>query len=361
MAVQKYVAKNGKTLWYFSVWYVDWTGEKKRKKKEGFRTQREANEAQTKFLDSIKTDIGITFESLVKAYQENHAVRVEGTTFATKDNMIRTKLLPYFGKLPVSEITSATVLKWQTELMKYRNPKTGKPYAPTYLRQMHNQLSAIFNFAIRYYGLKENPARKCGSMGQRKADEFDFWTYDEFQQFILATKEDISAYATFNLLFFSGMRQGEFLALTLNDFDFEKNTVSIKKSSAVINGKTVSKSTKTPQSRRVVKLSQPVMNIVREYANRRYGCNPTDRLFQTSKSALHREMKKYCDISGVRKIKIHELRHSHASHLIELGFSPSLISERLGHSDIKETLNTYSHLYPNKQEEIADLLADYVI
>ncbi len=69
----------------------------------------------------------------------------------------------------------------------------------------------------------------------------------------------------------------------------------------------------------------------------------------------------YCEISGVRKIKVHELRHSHASHLIELGVSPLSISERLGHEDIKTTLNTYSHLYPNKQSEIAEILTEYVL
>ena len=72
-------------------------------------------------------------------------------------------------------------------------------------------------------------------------------------------------------------------------------------------------------------------------------------------------MRKYCEISGVRKIKVHELRHSHASHLIELNVSPLSISERLGHEDIKTTLNTYSHLYPNKQSEIAEVLTEYVL
>lgn len=71
-------------------------------------------------------------------------------------------------------------------------------------------------------------------------------------------------------------------------------------------------------------------------------------------------MKKYCELSGIRK-KIHELRHSHASHLIELGVSPLTISERLGHEDIKTTLNTYSHLYLNKQSKIAELLTGYVV
>lgn len=360
MAVQKYTAKNGKQLWRFSVWYTDWTGERKRKKQEGFKTQREAKEAEEHFLDSNQTGASITFENLVKAYLENRSVRIEQTTLATKGHMIKTKLLPYFGKLPVNAIDTATVMKWQTELMNYRNPKTGQPYSQTYLRQIHNQLSTIFNFAVKYYGLIKNPAQLCGSMGKQNAEKFDFWTYDEFKKFIQSAKEDITAYTIFNLFFYSGMREGELLALTLNDLDFEKNTVSISKSLAVVNGEAVSKCTKTPKSNRVIALPVPVMDMVKAYASGLYKYKPASRLFQASKTSLHRDMRKYCEASGIRKIKVHELRHSHASHLIELGVSPLTISERLGHEDIKTTLNTYSHLYPNKQSEIAEILTEYV-
>lgn len=361
MAVQKYTAKNGKQLWYFSVRYTDWAGNRVRKKQEGFKTQREAKEAEANFLNSKRTDIDISFANLVEAYTENRNARIEQTTIATKGHMIRTKILPYFGKMPLSSIETATVMKWQTELMNYRNPKTGKPYSQTYLRQIHNQLSTIFNFAIRYYGLSRNPAQLCGSMGKQNAEKFDFWTYDEFQRFIQTAKDDISVWTTFNLFFYSGMRMGELLALTLNDFDFEKNTVSINKSVAVIDGEQTTKKTKTEKSKRTIALPSPIMDMIKEYAEHRYGYNPDDRLFLSSKTSLHRDMRKYCEVSGVRKIKVHELRHSHASHLIELGVSPLTISERLGHEDIKTTLNTYSHLYPNKQSEVAEMLTEYVV
>lgn len=154
---------------------------------------------------------------------------------------------------------------------------------------------------------------------------------------------------------------GEFLALTLNDFDFEKDTVSISKSVAVIDGEQTVKKTKTEKSKRTIALPSPIMDMIKEYAEHRYGYNPADRLFLSSKTSLHRDMRKYCEVSGVRKIKVHELRHSHASHLIELGISPLTISERLGHKDIKTTLNTYSHLYPNKQSEVAELLTEFVV
>lgn len=146
----------------------------------------------------------------------------------------------------------------------------------------------------------------------------------------------------------------------MNDFDFEKNTISINKSLAVIDGEPTAKETKTAKSNRAIAMPVPIMDRVKEYVNQLYHYVPERRLFQSSKTLLHRDMKKYCDISKIRKIKVHEIRHSHASHLIELGVSPLTIGERLGHKDIKTTLNIYSHLYPNKQNEIADMLTEYV-
>ena len=361
MSVYKYTLQNGKVRWYYTTYYTDWMGKRKRKKQEGFLTQREAKEAEAEFLNSAKMDSEITFGNLVNAYLDNHRSRTRDTTRVTHENIIRSKIVPYFKHLPIGEIDAAMVMKWQNELMNYRNPKTGKPYSDTYLRQIHNRLSTIFNFAIKYYGLTKNPAQLCGSMGKQNAEKFDFWTHDEFEKFIMAAREDIRAYVIFNLLFFGGMRMGELLAFSLNDFDFEKNTISISKSLATVHGKQVIGEPKTQKSNRVIAMPTQIMDMVKEYAASLYDYKPDQLLFRITKSSLHREMKKYCDISGIRKIKIHELRHSHASHLIELGVSPLTISERLGHEDIKTTLNTYSHLYPNKQSEIADMLSEYIV
>lgn len=355
MAVSKYTAKDGKIKWYFSVRYTDWTGERKRKKQEGFKTQRDAKEAETKFLNSCRTDITITFENLVEAYLKDCRVHIASTTMQTKEHIINTKILPYFANLPLNAIDVSIVRKWQNELITHE-----QGYSPTYLKTINNNLSAIFNYAMKYYKLPSNPARLCGSMGKKQAENMDFWTLAEFQQFIQATENDITAKTIFNLFFFSGIREGELLALTLNDFDFDKSTVSINKSYAVVKGEAVIKEPKTPKSKREVSLPSPLMDMIKEYSSKLYDYTPTQRLFPTGKTSLHRDMKKYCELSGVRKIRIHDLRHSHASLLIEMGVSPLQISERLGHEDIQTTLNIYSHLYPNKQGELADKLAQFM-
>jgi integrase len=124
------------------------------------------------------------------------------------------------------------------------------------------------------------------------------------------------------------------LALTLNDFDFTAGTMSINKNFAVVKGREIIKEPKTPKSKRIITIPRPVLNIIQEYGKALYDYEPPERLFPIAKSSLVRHMIKYSALSGVKRIRIHDLRHSHASMLIELGVPPLAISERLGHEDI---------------------------
>lgn len=216
------------------------------------------------------------------------------------------------------------------------------------------------NFAKKYYKLQSNPAALCGSMGKKKADEMQFWTPAEFNQFIAQVDNKALSAVCFRLLFYSGMREGELLALTLNDFDFKANTINISKSYARLNGKDLIQTPKTPKSKRVITMPPEIMELVRDYASRLYDYSPESRLFPITKSYLAKEIERGAKAANIKRIRVHDLRHSHASLLIELGFSPLLISERLGHENIETTLNTYSHLYPNKQGELAEALSKIV-
>lgn len=342
---------NDRGSWYVKFYYFDHTQKKRQKKKEGFNTKREALEWERDFLNKCKTDINITFANLVDNYLEDCKVRLKPTTFEYKECIIKSKLLPFFGDISISDIDTLTVRRWQNQIISDTNN-----YKPTYQKQLHNQLSAIFNYAVKYYKLSDNPARTCGSIGKKNADDIQFWTIDEFKQFIESVEDNITAKTIFNLLFFSGIREGELLALTLNDFDFDKNTVTINKSFARVKGNNIIGETKTLKSKRAVSLPIQIMEMIQNYAKCQYGILPTDRLFNVSKSYLQRVRTKYCKLSGVKRIRIHDFRHSYASMLINLGVSPLEVQERLGHEDIETTLNTYSHLYPNKHQETTNML-----
>ena len=344
--------KDSKTgLWYCKFVYTDWTGNRKQKKKMGFKLQKEAKAYETEFLSKARATCDMLFSSFISLYMEDCKARLKPTTYAGKEFLINAHVTPFFGNMPLNAITATTIRKWQTELIV--NPNS---YSNTYLKTIHNQVSAIFNFACKYYKLGENPARICGAMGKKNADSMQFWTLDEFRRFIAEVNDKIISETVFNLLFWSGMRSGEMLALTLNDFDFDAKTVSINKNYARLKNEDLILEPKTPKSKRKIALSPFICDMVKECANKLVDYESSERLFAVTKHYLTHEMRRGCKKSGVKKIRIHDLRHSHASLLIEMGFSPLLISERLGHEDIKTTLQTYSHLYPNKQAEVAEKL-----
>ena len=151
--------------WYVVTQYTDWTGERKQKCKRGFSTRREALEWEQKFQQQSAGDLDMNFEAFIEIYTADLKVRLKESTWQTKENIIKTKILPYFGKRKINEITTKDVISWQNELLAYRDEQH-QPYSPSYLKTLHNQLSAIFNHAVRFYDLRSNPAAKAGNMGK---------------------------------------------------------------------------------------------------------------------------------------------------------------------------------------------------
>lgn len=342
--------------WYAKFNYTDWTGENKQKLKRGFKTQREAKAYERDFMERSQASPDMTFGNLVQLYMEDCKSRLKPTTYSGKEFLINTKLLPYFENTPINKIEPSSIRRWQNELISHE-----KDYSQTYLKTVHNQISAIFNFACKYYKLPSNPARVCGAMGKKNADSMSFWTINEFKKFMPAVSDKPISKAIFELLFWTGMRSGELLALTLNDFDFENKTVSINKNYARHEGADLILKPKTPKSKRIITIPEFVCTLIKQYVGQLYDYEPHERLFPVTKYYLQHEMHRGAKKAAVKRIRVHDLRHSHASLLIELGFSPLLISERLGHENIETTLQTYSHLYPNKHEEVASRLQNLML
>lgn len=336
--------------WYASFYYTDWQGRRKLKKKRGFERKKDAQEFEREFLAKQERSCDMTFASLWALYCEDMTSRLRENTLQSKKYLVERHILPFYEALKVNEITPAHVRKWQSELL-------SKGYAQTYVKTINNQLVAVLNYAVRYYGLPSNPCHVAGSVGRKNADAMKFWTKEQFEAF-LACVERPSARAGLSLLFWTGIRIGELLALTLNDFDFEKKTLSVSKSFQSIKGREVITEPKTQKSKRVIPLPDKLCAVVQEYTTRLYDYSPDERLFPFTKSFFHKEMEKACAASGVEKIRLHDLRHSHASLLIEMGAPILLVSERLGHEDVETTLRTYGHLYPNKHEDTVKKLDD---
>ena len=339
--------KTGK--WLIQYRYTDWQGKRRKSTKRGFATKREAEEWLRNFLITQKADFDMKFEDFWKIYCADMETRLREHTMRTKKYIVELKILPYFGNKRVNDITAADIRQWQNELIKMG-------YSPTYLKTINNQLSAIFNYAVRYYDLKSNPCAKAGSMGKSKAEEMDFWTGEEFRKFIDSVMNKRLSYMAFMTLYWTGMRLGELLALNPKDVDLEKRTISITKSYQRLGKKDVITPPKTSKSKRVITIPEFLAADIKDYMDSLYDLQEDDRLFPITKYYLEHEMQRGIKESGVKRIRVHDLRHSHASMLIELGFSPLEIANRLGHEKVETTLNTYSHLYPNKQTKLAERL-----
>lgn len=193
--------RDGK-MWRSQFYYKDWQGASHKKNKRGFRTKAEAEQWERDFLQQQQRNLDINFENFVQIYYEDMEHRLRENTMRTKKFIIDLKIIPYFKNKKMNEIKASDVRAWQNALMK-------KGYSQTYLKTVNNQLSAIFNYAVKYYDLRDNPCRKAGSIGKSHAGERQFWTKQEFKQFLVAVEDKPEARMAFLLLYWTGMRIGD--------------------------------------------------------------------------------------------------------------------------------------------------------
>lgn len=194
--------KDPNGTWRIQYRWTDWTGTKKKSQKRGFKTKKEAEEWYAHFMLQQSSDPTMTLADFWEIYKADMEKRLRKTTMKQKEYVMNDKVLPYFGKTPINEITAPMIRKWQGEMME-------KGFKPTYLKTIHNQLSAILNYAVNFYDLRSNPCRKAGSMGKSKADERPYWTLEEFQKFSDAIMDKQDSWIAFQILFWTGMRIGD--------------------------------------------------------------------------------------------------------------------------------------------------------
>ena len=334
--------------------YTDFTGTRRQSQKRGFATRREALAWEAEQLRKKDADLDMTLESFIELYKEDLSQKLKRNTWESKEHMIRTKILPFFGKKKMGDITAKDVMAWHNELLRMRTSQ-GQPYSKTYLKSVHSQLSAIFNHAVRYYDLRSNPVAKVGNVGSEEGKEMQIWTKEEYLKFSEAIMDKPRSYYAFEILYWCGIREGELLALTPSDFDFEKETVTINKSYQRLGKEDVITSPKTRKSNRTIKMPAFLCEEMKDYLKMLYGVGPDDRIFEFTKYYLKHEMERGSAAAGVKKIRIHDLRHSHISLLIDMGFSAVAIADRVGHESIRITYH-YAHLFPSKQIEMANRL-----
>ncbi|EKS8368114.1 tyrosine-type recombinase/integrase [Bacillus thuringiensis] len=332
--------------YFFVVRVRQFDGTQKQVKRRGFKTKKEAREAEAKMLVEKETNSSLTFAQVADSYFDWYSQRRKQSSVGTVKNAIYNHLQKEFGRMKIDKITAKHIMNYQNQII--------NKYSADTLKLIHAVLSSIFNFAIKFHGLTSNPARIAGNFEKESNKRMNFWEFDEFKQFIDVVDDPL--YDTFfSTLYYSGARKGELLALTWADVDFTEKTICINKTEY---NRQVTKP-KTKASNRTILLPTLVIDLLKklkEHATLTASVKDDYVVFgefysSIATTTLDERYNKYVVAAEVKRILLHEFRHSHASYLINLGVSPLIVAQRLGHSDVATTLNTYSHLYPSKQAE----------
>ena len=227
--------------WYVSFRYIDWTGKKTQKLKRGFKTKKEALNYEKEFIRKTAADMKMEMNSFIQVYFEDKKNELKENSIRNKQHMMNKHIVPYFGTRKMNEITPAEIIQWQNTIQE-------KGYSKTYERMIQNQLNALFNHAQKIYNLKENPCKKVKKMGKSDANKLEFWTKTEYDRFIAGIEPGSEDYLIFEILFWTGIREGELLALSLSDFDMSGNLLHINKTYNRIRKRDVIDTPKTEQT-----------------------------------------------------------------------------------------------------------------
>jgi len=337
--------------YFFSVYVKSCDGENKRYVRRGFKTRSEARKAEAEFLLNFdkEDEENVTFEFIAERYLRWYKRRRKASSYNKLESLLRVQLIPRFGDMKVKDIRKRHVTNMQDDLL--------DEYSVSHAKKIHTTLSATLNFGITQEYLEENVAREVGNIDLKPKKHMNFWVLDEFKQF-LSVVGDLTYRSFFMTLYYGGLRKGEALALTWADIDFKNSTINIDKTVY----QRVVTSPKNESSVRKIKMPQHTMRLLKKLKLQNKN-KPNYVVFgeykdHISETTIDRHYDQFIKKSGVKRIRLHDFRHSHVSYLINKGVDITLISKRVGHADPSTTLDIYGHLYPTAEQEVIDLMED---
>lgn len=354
--------KSGK--WYFvaNLGY-DEKGNRIRHWQRGFSTQKEAKSAYDEYMNNysktaVKTNSTMSYKEFYETYFEPDYKRSVGkSTFENRKSTMRLHFT-FFYKTKLKDINAVMLKKWQNKL--------AEKYSNSYIRNIYGIFQMSLDLAVKLGLLQVNVAKQVGNV-KKVSQKIDFWTFEDFQK-VIATIDKSDYYQHFSfiflwLMFMTGLRIGEAQALLWEkDINFTDKTLSVSKSMYYKNAdEFYIKEPKTKSGNRVIALDDTTIQYLLEWreVQRKNVLSKYVLSYNglpTNKSTARHILERHSKLAGIHRIKIHALRHSHASLLISLGENALIVRDRLGHEDIETTLGTYGHLYPNTNREVADRL-----
>lgn len=331
--------------WFCTFKYKDWTGKTRKTTKRGFAKKKDALAYEMYFKNQSQNQPDVTIDLLAEKYLDDYKINHKLVSYISVKNKINKYILPVLSGTMIDNITPYTIKQWQNDL-------SSKGLKESTIRAINVCFSMLLNYAVKYFNLNSNPFTKTGKTG-KTCKRIDFWELEEFKKAACYFCDNEYDNLVFNLLFWSGMRIGELQGLTVEDIDFNTNTINIKRTFTYTTQSITTP--KTPSSIRTITMPATVMNLAKEYFKKLYVI-PQFPFTAHAPLVLINHLRKYAKQAGIKELTLHGLRHSHASYLIQKGVAITAISRRLGHSNPAITLSTYSHCYKDSDTEIAQIL-----
>lgn len=375
MTVKK--AKNGTWTIDISDGFHPVTQKRIRIIRKGFKTKKEALDVEQHIrvveLREKQFDFLVTTDMLFNILEEEDLQNNRKISYiSTQKNNYERHIKPYFKDTNLNKLSYEHIFEFREHLKtKSKKQNSNSTLSPNTVNKIMILLKKIFDTGVRKSLIDKNPVDNLRKLPISKPI-ISFWSVEEFNEFRkLITEDEISYDLFFTIAFFTGMRMGEILALNWYDVNLIISTIHVTKTAYFVNNVNHINSTKTRAGTRLITINNKLTVMLRDWKEKQLDLLKeftTDteslQIIQSTPIAITKNMvdKKFKQIlsrnNNLKKIRIHDLRHSHASLLINQGEDYLVVKERLGHASITTTIDTYSHLYPSKQKDLANKLDD---
>jgi integrase len=341
------------------------TGKRKQKTQSGFKTKKEAQAA----LAELVTDIGKgqyvepskkKFKEFALDYFENtYRNRVKPSSYANSYNLVVAQIIPWFGDVNLSDIDQALVHQFYNEKIK-------EDYSSHYIQRMHEMIRLVLRVAFKW-GVIQKDVASMLEPPRLKRKEMKVWSIKQVNEFLKTTKHS-RYHPIYYLAAYTGMRKGEILGLTWDSINFEEKTIKITKTLYKIKDGYLLQEPKTANSIRTIYMDDDIIRVLKKQKVKqnlerlKFGgvYKEHNMVFAqetgefVNPGGVNGLFTRYIERAGLPRIRFHDLRHTHATILLQMGVNPKIVAERLGHSTVRITLDTYSHVLPSMKKDLSE-------
>jgi len=350
-------------------------GGRRRQVKRSFRTKKEAQAALTELLAAHQSGTFVApSRTLVREFVGPWLAALENqgrkpTTLNGYKKALDGYFLPRLGDVALQDLRASDLDALYADLLR-SGGRRGQGLSMTTVHHLHAVVNKMLNDAERKGLVIRNVAKLANApsltTARSKGPEMRVWSPDELARFLTSIEGNRNE-TMFRVMAMTGVRRGEVVALRWSDVDLAAHRLTVNQAATVIDGAELVAAPKTRRSRRAIDLDPDTVALLQRHRARQreqflmFGVSATasDRVFTNEAgepirpNSIGQAFRRLVEAAGLPVIRLHDLRHTHATHLLVAGVNVKVVSERLGHSSVSFTLDTYGHVMPGQQAEAA--------